>query len=253
MTRTFKEDYIVFCDGACSGNPGPGGWGSIIANDHSVIELGGRASQTTNNQMELLAMIKALEYISLHPGSIAVFSDSVYALRGIKQWIFGWKKRGWRTAEGKEVLNKDLWISLDQVVQKIKKSNSISWHYVRGHTGVPGNERCDQIAVLFRDGINANLFNGPRKLYTVEIDKVPDDTSIPESKPKETSSSISYYMSLIGQDLQWHTNWSDCENRVKGRPNTKFKKIKSHTEAVETLSKWGLTTEKIENFLKDKF
>ena len=134
---------VVFADGSSSGNPGPGGWGVVIATpEGQVRELGGGDPETTNNKMELTATIRALEALRGVEGPISVYTDSTYVIRGITQWIWGWRKKGWKTAEGNDVSNQDLWKKLmAQVVGK-----KINWKYVRGHTGVPGNERVDEIA-----------------------------------------------------------------------------------------------------------
>ncbi len=137
----------IYTDGACSGNPGPGGWGTRIEfSDGQVQELGGAEGATTNNRMELQAAIAALEYVQdWEPtDTITLHSDSQYVLKGITQWIKGWKRKGWKTAQGKPVLNKDLWQVLDGL-----NSPTIRWQHVKGHAGNPGNERCDAIATGF--------------------------------------------------------------------------------------------------------
>jgi ribonuclease HI len=177
---------VIFCDGACSGNPGPGGWGAIIATpDGDVRELGGRAASTTNNQMELAATIEALKALEGFEGTATVYTDSVYVIRGITQWIWGWMKNGWRTAEGKDVLNKEYWQALSQVVMTRKKSGrATEWKHVRGHMGIPGNERVDEIAVGFSKGYKVSLYRGPLLGYGVPIFDLPPDAGLPEIRPK---------------------------------------------------------------------
>ncbi len=140
----------IYTDGACSGNPGPGGWGVLVEfSDGEVQELGGAERATTNNRMELQAAIAALEYFrekaEYHPepkaAPLPLHTDSEYVIKGITQWIKGWKRKGWKTAQGKAVLNQDLWETLDRL-----NSPRFSWTYVRGHAGIAGNERCDTIA-----------------------------------------------------------------------------------------------------------
>lgn len=143
-SRTIQS---IYTDGACSGNPGPGGWGVVVYfADGSVHELGGAAAETTNNRMEMQAAIGALEYVAASGQStpITLYTDSEYVKNGITQWISGWKKKGWKTSQGKAVLNQDLWQILDKL-----SSKQINWQYVRGHTGNVGNERCDAIARAF--------------------------------------------------------------------------------------------------------
>ncbi|MBD2019418.1 ribonuclease HI [Leptolyngbya sp. FACHB-36] len=145
----------IYTDGACSGNPGPGGWGTVVYfTDGTVHELGGHAPQTTNNRMEMQAAIAALEFLAAHKQSEAVilYTDSEYVKNGITQWINGWKKKGWKTSTGKPVLNQDLWQTLDAL-----NSKQIEWRYVRGHTGNVGNERCDAIARAFALGRSLQL------------------------------------------------------------------------------------------------
>ena len=137
---------VVFTDGAAKGNPGPGGWGVVVVTpDGQVTELGGRVDHSTNNRMELTGAINGLAECQAVPGPVAVYTDSTYVIQGIRQWIWGWRSRGWRTATGTEVLNRDLWERLSTLVDARGKGG-IAWHYVRGHIGTPGNERVDEIA-----------------------------------------------------------------------------------------------------------
>lgn len=144
---TFADIETIYTDGACSGNPGPGGWGSVIYfTDGSCHEIGGFVPQTTNNRMELQAAIAILELLQNKPlpQSIPLYTDSEYVKNGITKWLVGWKRKGWKTAKGKPVLNQDLWQQLDQL-----NDTSIDWRYIRAHAGHEGNERCDQIARAF--------------------------------------------------------------------------------------------------------
>ena len=132
---------VIHTDGACKGNPGPGGWGALIDCDGSIEELSGGEHATTNNRMEMTAVIRALE--SLAPGTeVALYTDSQYVKNGIETWIHGWKKNGWKTADRKPVKNSDLWRELDTLAAR----HRISWHWVRGHNAHPGNERADALA-----------------------------------------------------------------------------------------------------------
>ena len=152
----------IYTDGACSGNPGPGGWGTLIEfADGQRHELGGRDPGTTNNRMEMQAALSALEYLDetdVESGQVILHTDSEYLKNGITKWIKGWKRKGWKTSAGKPVLNKDLWQQLDAVTQTLSsKKLSVDWRYVRGHTGNPGNERCDEIARAFSHAQPINL------------------------------------------------------------------------------------------------
>lgn len=131
----------IYTDGACRGNPGPGGWGAILECAGKEKELYGGEADTTNNRMELTAVIKALESLS-RPCEITLFSDSKYVLQGITEWVHNWKKRGWRTANKKPVMNVDLWKQLDSLVP----THQIDWQWVKGHSGDPGNELADELA-----------------------------------------------------------------------------------------------------------
>ena len=133
----------IYTDGACKGNPGAGGWGALLKSDGKSREIHGGEPQTTNNRMEMTAVIRALE--ALPPGSrVRLHTDSQYVMYGITEWIHSWKKRGWRTADKKPVKNEDLWRRLDELAA----THDIDWNWVRGHTGHPGNERADELANL---------------------------------------------------------------------------------------------------------
>ena len=135
------EVVEVYADGACRGNPGPGGWGVLLREGGRERELHGGEAATTNNRMELTAVIRALE--ALAPGArVRVYTDSQYVQKGISAWIHDWKRRGWRTAEKKPVKNQDLWMRLDEVA----RGHEVEWHWVRGHAGHPENERADALA-----------------------------------------------------------------------------------------------------------
>jgi ribonuclease HI len=131
----------IYTDGACKGNPGPGGWGAWIHYDGHEKELFGGETLTTNNRMELMAVIRALEALK-RPCEVKVFTDSVYVMKGISEWIIGWKARNWRTADKKPVKNDDLWRMLDSLVQQ----HTVEWVWVKGHAGNIGNERADMLA-----------------------------------------------------------------------------------------------------------
>jgi ribonuclease HI len=135
------EDVIIYSDGACKGNPGPGGWGAVLVSGTHEKELFGGEPNTTNNRMELTGVIEALRALK-RPCRIAVYTDSQYVQKGIKEWLSGWKARGWKTADKKPVKNADLWQTLDTLTQP----HEIEWHWVRGHNGHPGNERADALA-----------------------------------------------------------------------------------------------------------
>ncbi|GAA6157714.1 ribonuclease HI [Pyruvatibacter sp. HU-CL02332] len=137
----------VYTDGACSGNPGPGGWGAILTSGDNEREISGGEADTTNNRMELMAAIMALETMK-RPVEVHLHTDSTYVRDGITKWIHGWKKNGWRTAAKKPVKNADLWQRLEEAASR----HTVEWHWVKGHAGHPQNERADELA---RGGLEA--------------------------------------------------------------------------------------------------
>ena len=141
----------IYTDGSCLGNPGPGGWGAILVYGAVEKELSGGEDNTTNNRMELMAAIMALEALN-RPVEVTLTSDSVYLKDGITKWIHGWKKNGWKTAAKKPVANQDLWQRLDAAIAP----HRITWAWVKGHAGHPMNERCDDLARQAAEGIKTN-------------------------------------------------------------------------------------------------
>ena len=131
----------IYTDGACSGNPGPGGWGAILRYGDHEKELNGGEAETTNNRMEMTAVIEALSALT-KPCTIDLYTDSTYVKDGVTKWMEGWKAKGWKTASKKPVKNQDLWERIDSEIQRHK----INWHWVKGHAGHPDNERADELA-----------------------------------------------------------------------------------------------------------
>ena len=138
---------VIYTDGACSGNPGPGGWGAVMISGEHVKDICGGEPGSTNNRMELMAAIQALEALK-KPCKVELHTDSTYVMKGISEWIFGWKKRGWKTADNKPVKNDDLWRRLDAA----RARHEVSWNWVKGHAGHELNERADALA---RKGLEA--------------------------------------------------------------------------------------------------
>lgn len=142
------EHVEIFTDGACSGNPGPGGWGTILRAKGLEKELSGGEKMTTNNRMEMMAVIAGLEALK-RPCHVTITTDSQYVMKGMTEWLQGWKAKNWRTAARQPVKNADLWQRMDAAAQQHK----VSWQWVRGHDGHPENERADQLAVAARTQI----------------------------------------------------------------------------------------------------
>ncbi len=138
---TEHDIVTIYTDGACKGNPGPGGWGVYFSHKNNQKSLHGGEAKTTNNRMELMAAIQALETLK-RPCYVKLYTDSKYVLQGITEWMENWKKRGWKTAARKPVKNEDLWRRLDEALQR----HQVEWEWVRGHTGDAGNEKADQLA-----------------------------------------------------------------------------------------------------------
>lgn len=145
MAEIDSQFVKIFCDGACSGNPGPGGFGAILRYGGHVKELSGGSRDTTNNRMEMTAAIEALRQLT-RPCQVVITTDSQYLVKGMTEWIAGWQRKGWRNSKKDPVVNKDLWEQL----LVLTKSHSVQWKWVRGHDGHVENERCDQLA---REGI----------------------------------------------------------------------------------------------------
>ena len=141
MDSNSKNHVEIWTDGACKGNPGPGGWGALLRSGNTEKTLHGGELQTTNNRMEMMAVLEALRALK-RPCRIDLHVDSQYVMKGINEWIHGWRRRNWRKSDGKPVLNEDLWRQLDAEVSR----HEVAWHWVKGHAGDPGNERADLLA-----------------------------------------------------------------------------------------------------------
>jgi ribonuclease HI len=136
-----SETVVIYTDGACSGNPGPGGWGSVLMYNGHRREISGGERETTNNRMEMMAVIEALEALK-RPCSITLYTDSTYVMKGMTEWLAQWKRRNWKTAAKKPVKNVDLWQRLDEAIAR----HDVQWQWVKGHAGIPENERADELA-----------------------------------------------------------------------------------------------------------
>lgn len=228
MTNT-----IIFTDGAARGNPGPGGFGAIVVTEDMVTELGSAEEHTTNNRMELLAAISALEK-SAFTDPIILYTDSAYVLSGATRWVIGWQKNNWQTTQKQDVLNRDLWERLLQAT-KVRK---VDWRLLKGHSGIPANERCDVIATSFADKKPIVLYAGGRERYGVSL-------NVPEQNPapKKPSRVFTYsYVSLVNGVIQTYKTWEDCRIRVLGVPGALYKKSISPENEAEIIKEF---TEKI--------
>lgn len=239
------KEITIFTDGASRGNPGPGGWGAIVIypDSHGVLhvdELGGREDHTTNNRMEMTAVCEALQHLdgfyeNFMDVSFTVFTDSSYVLNGATKWIHGWMKQDWMSGK-EEVKNRDLW----EQIHHGMKNKRITWKLLPGHSGIAGNERCDHISTQLADQKDIDLYKGELSSYPV-ID-VMNTSALPVSqkKKKNSSSQKAYsYVSLVDGNVETHATWSDCEKRVKGKSNARFKKSFSREDEQNIISQFS--------------
>lgn len=268
------KEIIVFTDGSSRGNPGPGGYGVVTiypnANGEMCVdELGGREDSTTNNKMELQAVIEAIKNfigyysdLELQQYTFSFYVDSKYVLQGATAWIFGWKKNNWITAGKEEVKNRDQWQELDELLNGRKLKTK--WNLIEGHAGVFGNERCDVIATAFADDKDAaknfKLFTGSLAAYQAmdiganilnldAVNQAAKDRLKASKKARNgsgngsgasTSNAAAYsYVSMVDGDIQTHATWKECEARVKGKSGAKFKKSfsKEDEDSIKTAFK----------------
>lgn len=255
-----KTDSIeIYTDGSSLGNPGPGGWGAVVIFQDSknpsqssmfygekeigsiknikvdqVTELGGYEKHTTNNRMELSAVINALEFLNQNISpinfEIVLSADSAYVLNGITKWVFGWQKNNWKTSTNKEVLNRDLWERLFDA----SKNLNIKWNKVKGHSGVDLNERCDVLATSFAKQEEIDLFTGDYETYISIIPKHFPTTAFAKKKTPKGG----FYISKIGDVVLEHKTWEECEAYVKGEKGAKYKKVSNTEEAKEIINSW---------------
>ena len=243
-----SHEIIIYTDGSSRGNPGPGGWGTIILWNEKVIELGRGERHTTNNRMELTATIEGLSFVRDLGDAYTIHmrTDSRYVINGITKWVVGWERNGWMNSKKEEVLNRDLWEALAEVVSDVKMSGSkISWIYVSGHSGIPGNERADAIATNAADEKGLDLFSGDYANYHTDLMSLeitatsPKQKKTPEAKAREKMKAFSY-LSLVDGRLSRHATWAECEKQVKGVKGAKFKKAVSASDEKAIMDAWGL-------------
>jgi ribonuclease HI len=220
----------AFTDGASRGNPGRGGWGAVVVSGDTIEELGGREDNTTNNRMELKAIIETLKHVE---GQVTIFTDSGYSIKGATSWINNWKKNGWQTMQKTDVLNSDLWKELDELMQV----HVVEWKQVGGHIGLPGNERADEIATTFADEKPTSLYKGGKEGYGVDIEntKVDEKALAERSEKRARSAQKAYsYVSMIDGDIQTHKTWPETEARVKGK-KARFRKALSPEDEADII------------------
>lgn len=234
-------EIIIYTDGSSRGNPGPGGWGAIVATKEMVTEIGERDSHTTNNKMELMATIRSLKLVRDLGSAFTVDmrADSRYVVNGITKWVFGWQKNGWKNTQKEEVANRDLWESLVEVTADLEMSGSkILWNYTPGHAGIAGNDRADEIATNYADGKHVKLFKGSRAEYPIDLILHTSDQKLLAAKKKKVKGKAYSYVSSVKGACMTHSTWAECERRVKGVPNAKFKKTIDAEDERKTLLLW---------------
>jgi ribonuclease HI len=230
---------IAYTDGACLGNPGPGGWGvRILYPDGLVREYGGAAAATTNNRMELQGAIEALKMLGAAPQA-TIHTDSRYVIDGLTRWIHSWRRRGWQTTAHTPVKNRDLWLVLDRL-----QHAGIRWRHVRGHSGNPNNERVDTIARLFARGTPPQLFCGPGGVPPDPVTTMPPDqataTTGVANQPASRHHRAARYASIVHGTLAIDEDWHTCAGRVRGVSGALYKKVHSAVELAEFCAKHGI-------------
>jgi ribonuclease HI len=244
--QTLDQKLIIFTDGSSLGNPGPGGYGAILGFEvlDEVIELGGGKPHTTNNEMELTAVIAALAYAVNNIAPTTIFTDSSYVVNGITKWAKGWEQNGWMTKDKKPVSHQALWQQLMQLVTEREKEAPLHWNVVPGHVGVPGNERADSIATGFAKAESVSLYRGRLSAYEVDLMNLEIDSKLLEKKKSAkspTASGKAYsYLSLVDDILMKHETWAECKARVDGK-KAKFRKAISPEHEQEILDEWGVS------------
>jgi ribonuclease HI len=232
------QNAVIFTDGSSRGNPGPGGWGSVVILNRIVTELGGAKKNTTNNRMELEAALNGLKYLPKnHTSPITVYTDSSYLINGITKWIQTWQKNNWLTKTKDPVLNKDIW---EKLIEQIA-GRKITWEYIGGHIGIVGNERCDHIATAFADGRKINLYKGPIGNYDLPnvLEIHVDSTKMVAKKSTKAHAKMPAYsyVSMVDGVIEVHKSWQECEKRVKGTKGARYKK------AVDAFDEFGIIAE----------
>lgn len=235
----------IFTDGSSRGNPGSGGWGAVIIFGDKVVELGDREDHTTNNRMEIAAAIGALIHMKNVPDEISIYTDSSYLIGGITQWVKAWIKNGWTTKAKEEVQNRDLWEVLAGLLSERENTDgfkSVNWKKVSGHAEVPGNERADEIATIYADEKEPELYNGSAAEYPIDLSATTATESgkIKHAKKGSRTSKVKAYsyLSMVKGQIEKHATWAECERRVKGVSDARFKKAVSADDEQKIIEAW---------------
>ncbi len=229
------DEILIFTDGASRNNPGPSGWGAIIITGNNIEEIGDGTGKSTNNRMELTAALEGLKKTP-KASKVKIFTDSSYLINGITKWVFAWARNNYKTKGGGDVLNKDIWKDLYKEAGK----RQITWQKVKGHAGIIGNNRADEIATAFADGDSIELFKGSRIHYDLDMSEPTEEQLGMLSANQRSKAKAFSYLSLVEGVLQRHSTWSACEERVKGQSGVKFRKSISREDEEEILEGWGI-------------
>lgn len=251
----------IYTDGACTGNPGPGGWAVCYRESGRMVEQCGQEARTTNNRMEMTAALAALRVAAGRP--VTLVTDSQYLLRGITAWIRQWKRREWKTVTGNPVLNVDLWTQIDAL-----NGQNVRWEWVRGHSGHPENERCDALAqaqarkaAATAQAASARPRNGsvaeapaPRRSPASAFEPAGNADPFADDAPTGASPDLDTwvgvrYLSLTPSGLLRHRTWPECLARVHRVPGARFKKCRSEAEERAVAADWGRRWSEIEDDL----
>ena len=236
----------IYTDGACRKNPGPGGWGSLIILKDKYYELGGYSPQTTNNIMEMTAAVEALKSVKNQIDQITLYTDSEYLRKGITGWIKNWKRNGWKTKNGGDVKNRELWQELEQL-----DDARITWKWVKGHADDANNNRVDEIARTYSHNKPVPLRTGSSDEFAPPEKK----TGKPQTDSNEPKFdfpkiySVKKYLSLVRGELQRHNDWESCKMRTHGASGAKFKGHKNYGDELETAKGWGFSEEDLINLI----
>ena len=253
---------VIFTDGSSLGNPGPGGWGAVVVfGKEKVLEMGGSEKNTTNNRMEMTAVIESLNQISkkIYPvappkadgtgatklrkiasqsrgrqlnneATISIYTDSSYVLNGITKWVRRWILKNWTGVNKKPILNRDLW----QKLFDVSKNINIEWKLLPGHSGICGNERADEIAMNFAEGGKINLYSGLINKYGMDILSRKKSSYVGNRKTPYS------YLSFVDGKIAKHKTWGECEKRVKGKSGAKFRKTMSQEDEAKIIDIWSV-------------
>ncbi len=241
-----KETITVFTDGSSRGNPGRGGWGAVVIAEGKVTELGGREDATTNNRMEMTAVLEALLHIEKkkYQGELSIHTDSAYVLQGATTWMYGWARNGWKTKTGDDVLNQDIWKEISNALFRLKQKHDVVFVKVSGHSGHIGNERVDAIATACADKEQFLFFSGAFTEYekllggSVHTTDVTKSTGTKKKSSSAKNAPAYSYVSMVAGAIHKDKTWAVCEKRVKGVKGARFKKVFSKSEEDALIKEW---------------